>query len=55
VSIVDENLTFEEEYKVIGNPLEQTVLCSYSQFNRVGILCCHALKVLDLINIKSLP
>ncbi|CAO2188105.1 unnamed protein product, partial [Urochloa humidicola] len=45
----------EEEYKVIGDPLKQTVVCSCGQFDRTGILCAHALKVLDLMNIKLLP
>ncbi|XP_062227480.1 protein FAR1-RELATED SEQUENCE 5-like [Phragmites australis] len=55
IASLEGDLTFEEEYKVIGDPLEQTVVCSCRQFNRIGILCAHALKVLDLINIKSLP
>ncbi|KAL6646596.1 hypothetical protein ACP70R_015673 [Stipagrostis hirtigluma subsp. patula] len=55
IGSLDENLTLEDEYKVIGNPLEQTAMCSCGQFNRIGILCGHALKVLDLMNIKSLP
>ena len=46
---------YEEEYKVIGDPMKQTVTCSCQQFDRIGILCGHALKVLDLMNIKSLP
>ena len=51
-----ENFTcFEKEYKVTGDPLKQTSTCSCGQFNRFGILCGHALKVLDLMNIKSLP
>jgi hypothetical protein len=49
------DFTFEEEYKVIGDPLKQIVECSCRQFDRIGILCGHALKVLDLMNIKSLP
>jgi zinc finger SWIM domain-containing protein 3 len=55
IGSLDENFTFEKEYKVIGHPLEQTITCSCGQFNRLGILCGHALKVLDLMNIKSLP
>jgi hypothetical protein len=55
VAIGDENLEFENEYKVICNPLEHTVSCGCGQFRRIGILCSHALKVLDLINIKSVP
>jgi hypothetical protein len=55
IGSLDENFTFEKEYKVIGDPLEQTSSCSCRQFNRIGILCGHALKVLDLMNIKSLP
>ena len=55
IGSLDENFTFEKEYKVIGDPLEQISTCSCGQFNRIGILCGHALKVLDLMNIKSLP
>jgi zinc finger SWIM domain-containing protein 3 len=50
--VVDKN---KRNYKVIGDPLEQTSTCNCGQFNRIGILCGHALKVLDLMNIKSLP
>lgn len=32
VAIGDENLAFEEEYMVAGNPLEQMAICSYGQF-----------------------
>ncbi|EEC76851.1 hypothetical protein OsI_15021 [Oryza sativa Indica Group] len=49
------DLTFEEEYRVVGDPSEQTSICSCRQFNRIGMLCGHALKVLDLMNIESLP
>jgi len=44
-----------EEYKVIGDPLEKTSTYSCGQFSRIRILCAHALKVLNLMNIKSLP
>jgi len=50
-----EDLVLGKEYKVIGNPLDQTSICSCNLFNRIGIICAHALKVLDLMNIKSLP
>jgi zinc finger SWIM domain-containing protein 3 len=49
------DFTYEEEYKVTGDPLKQLVVCSCRQYERIGILCGHALKVLDLMNIKSLP
>jgi zinc finger SWIM domain-containing protein 3 len=48
-------LTNEEERKVIVNPIEQMVSCSCRLFERIGILCRHALKGLDLVNIKHLP
>jgi len=54
IGSLDENFTFEKEYKVTGDPSDQTSTSSCGQFNRIGILCDHALKVLDLINIKSL-
>ena len=49
------DFTYEEEYKVVGDPSKEMVVCSCWQFDRIGILCSHALKVLDLMNIKSLP
>jgi len=50
-----ENFTcFEKEYKVTGDPLKQTSTCSCGQLSRIGILCGHALKILDLMNVKSL-
>ena len=55
IGSLDENFTLEKECKVIGDPANQTSTSSYGQFNRIGILCGHALKVLDLMNIKSLP
>jgi hypothetical protein len=50
-----EDIVLEEKYKVIGIPLDKTVMSSCNLFNRIGILCAHALKVLNLMNIKSLP
>jgi zinc finger SWIM domain-containing protein 3 len=44
-----------KERMVIGNPLEQKVSCDCRKFETHGILCCHALKVLDAMNIKSIP
>jgi zinc finger SWIM domain-containing protein 3 len=49
------DFSYEEDYKVIGDPLKQTVECSCRQFERIGILCSHGLKVLDLMSIKLLP
>jgi len=49
------DLRFEEERTVTSDPLNQTVCCNCGMFNRVGILCAHGLKVLDLMNIKILP
>ncbi|XP_015695546.2 protein FAR1-RELATED SEQUENCE 1-like [Oryza brachyantha] len=48
------DFTCEDDHKVVGDPLKQMVVCSCGQFDRIGILCGHALKVLDLMNIKSL-
>ncbi|KAG2595711.1 hypothetical protein PVAP13_5KG097309, partial [Panicum virgatum] len=55
IGSLEENFTFEKEYKVFGDPLEQTSTCSCGLFCRIGILRGHALKVLDMMNIKSLP
>lgn len=43
------------EYKVMFNSLDAAVTCSCMKFEYVGVLCCHALKVLDHQNIKELP
>ncbi|XP_043705270.1 protein FAR-RED IMPAIRED RESPONSE 1-like [Telopea speciosissima] len=45
----------EIEFKVECNPSESIVQCSCRKFETFGILCCHALKVLDLLDIKSIP
>ncbi|OMO68598.1 hypothetical protein COLO4_29562 [Corchorus olitorius] len=41
--------------KVVYNDEEMTVSCSCKKFEMEGILCSHALKVLDLMNIKLIP
>uniref|UniRef100_A0A5B7B2B1 Protein FAR1-RELATED SEQUENCE n=1 Tax=Davidia involucrata TaxID=16924 RepID=A0A5B7B2B1_DAVIN len=43
------------EYTVTFNSLDDTVTCSCMKFEYVGVLCCHALKVLDHRNIKVVP
>jgi len=55
VGSLHDDLRFEVEHTVVGDLLNQTVCCSCGMFNRVGILCVHGLKVLDLMNIKMLP
>jgi zinc finger SWIM domain-containing protein 3 len=40
---------------VISDPLNKTATCSCQMFNRTGILSAHGFKVLDLMNIKTLP
>jgi zinc finger SWIM domain-containing protein 3 len=50
-----ESSTLEEERTVIVNLVDQIVTCSCRLFERIGILCRHALKGLDLMNIKLLP
>jgi zinc finger SWIM domain-containing protein 3 len=44
-----------KERMVIGNPMEQKVSCDCRKFETHGILCCHAFKVLDVMNIKLIP
>ncbi|KAG4397925.1 hypothetical protein GLYMA_10G238500v4 [Glycine max] len=43
------------QYNVTFNSSDDTVVCSCMKFERVGILCSHALKVLDHRNIKVVP
>ncbi|KAF7811845.1 protein FAR1-RELATED SEQUENCE 5-like [Senna tora] len=45
----------ESEFRVLLHPLEKAVSCSCRRFENFGILCCHALKVLDANEIKTIP
>jgi hypothetical protein len=45
----------KKEYKVESDPSNKMIFCSCWQFKRIGILCSHTLKVLDMMNIKVLP
>jgi zinc finger SWIM domain-containing protein 3 len=48
-------IEMERQYKVFGNPSEQSVSCSCRKFETLGFLCSHALKILDAMDIKYLP
>lgn len=43
------------EYAVTYNLFDETVICSCMKYEFMGVLCSHALKVLDYRNIKVLP
>ena len=43
------------EHVVKFSALEVEVKCSCKKYEFVGILCCHALKILDINNIKKIP
>ena len=43
------------EYLVLVKANEEIVNCSCRKFEMEGILCGHALKVLDMMNIKQIP
>ncbi|XP_042501706.1 protein FAR1-RELATED SEQUENCE 5-like [Macadamia integrifolia] len=43
------------EYKVCCNPLQGIIACSCMKFETDGILCCHCLKVFDVLDIKRIP
>lgn len=45
----------EGEFKVSFRHVEQEICCSCKMFDNVGILCGHALKVLDANEVKTLP
>ncbi|KAL6623666.1 hypothetical protein ACP70R_033545 [Stipagrostis hirtigluma subsp. patula] len=45
----------QNEHVVKFSALEHTVKCSCKKFEFAGILCCHALKILDINNIKEIP
>ena len=41
-----------KDCRVIWNPFEKIVSCSCTKFERGGILCSHALKILDVMDMK---
>ncbi|KAF7826726.1 protein FAR1-RELATED SEQUENCE 5-like [Senna tora] len=45
----------EEEFRVWFNPPQKALSCSCKRFENFGILCGHALKVLDANEIKIIP
>jgi zinc finger SWIM domain-containing protein 3 len=51
VGIFDES----REYKVVCEPANQIISCSCRKFETFGILCCHALKFFDWLDIKIIP
>ncbi|KAL2335233.1 hypothetical protein Fmac_016446 [Flemingia macrophylla] len=45
----------EREYTVTFDSSNETISCSCMKFEYVGILCCHALKILDYRNLRIVP
>ena len=45
----------KNEHVLKFSTLGDRVNCSCKKFEFVGILCCHALKILDINNIKKIP
>ncbi|XP_043694297.1 protein FAR1-RELATED SEQUENCE 5-like [Telopea speciosissima] len=56
IGMVDEEGDFVEgEIAVLYKTHEQVLECSWREFETYGILCCHILKVLDVLEIKYIP
>ncbi|XP_059454937.1 protein FAR1-RELATED SEQUENCE 5-like [Corylus avellana] len=51
VGIFDET----REYKVLCDHVNKIISCSCRKCETFGILCCHALKIFDLLDIKMIP
>ncbi|CAL9198936.1 unnamed protein product [Musa hybrid cultivar] len=49
------NLEKQTKSYVRYDPAEDTLKCSCKKFEAIGILCSHAMKVLDYKNIKEIP
>ncbi|XP_043710181.1 protein FAR1-RELATED SEQUENCE 1-like [Telopea speciosissima] len=45
----------DEEFHVICNPFEPMIVCSCRKFETYGVLCSHAPKILDVLDIKKIP
>lgn len=44
-----------KHFQVVVDHSNHSVICSCNKFNRMGVLCGHTLKVLDVINVKLIP
>ncbi|XP_043700361.1 protein FAR1-RELATED SEQUENCE 5-like [Telopea speciosissima] len=56
IGMVDEEGDFMEgEHAVLYKIHEQALECNCRKFETYGILCCHVLKVLDVLEIKCIP
>ncbi|XP_043717602.1 protein FAR1-RELATED SEQUENCE 5-like [Telopea speciosissima] len=56
VGLVEEEMKLMEgEYVVLYNASEQLIEYSCRKFETFGILCCHALKILDVLDFKCIP
>ena len=51
VGMVDQ----EGERRVLFDPSNKSISCSCKKFETFGIICCHALKVLFMLDILTLP
>ncbi|XP_043694300.1 protein FAR1-RELATED SEQUENCE 7-like [Telopea speciosissima] len=45
----------EGDFNVMFHPVGPTIACSCRKFETFGILCCHAWKILDVLDIKFIP
>ncbi|XP_042505484.1 protein FAR1-RELATED SEQUENCE 5-like [Macadamia integrifolia] len=45
----------EGNFNVECNPVGPTIACNCKKFETFGILCCHALKIFDVLDIKFIP
>ncbi|XP_073130776.1 protein FAR1-RELATED SEQUENCE 5-like [Henckelia pumila] len=45
----------EGEWRVTFNPSTKMISCICRKFEMTGLLCCHAVKVYDVLDVKKLP
>ncbi|KAJ3678502.1 hypothetical protein LUZ60_002305 [Juncus effusus] len=55
ITDLDQEESLHKYFRVSFDPANQTVSCNCKKFESCGIICGHALKVLDIMNIKLLP
>lgn len=51
IGIVDQ----DREWRVLYDPNKQMVSCSCRKFEMAGLICCHIVKVFDVMDVKLLP
>ncbi|KAG6392657.1 hypothetical protein SASPL_146881 [Salvia splendens] len=48
-------INHDREWRVIYDPNMKLICCSCRRFEMIGLICCHCVKVFDVLDVKLLP